>query len=223
MSNCKAAGPDCLPVKLLGHPEFTRCFHSALVKVWNTGDVSQQGKATIKVLPTEEGRFNFICREVPLAAHTCRQGFVEIVASRLSNYCEQGGILPEEQCGFRPARSTADILCAVRRLQELGRERVIPSHMCFIDLQKAYGSVGREQLWEGLGRFGALVKMLLQLSARSMTYGRRGALRDRRHAGASTGLRALAFPAQHVLRRCITRCPRSLQRGRRHRAQLIPS
>ena len=70
-----------------------------------------------------------------LVAHAGKV-LLKIVTSRLSNYCEVRGILPEEQCGFRPAWSTADMLFVVRRLQELGRERKIPSYMCFIDLQK---------------------------------------------------------------------------------------
>ena len=79
---------------------------------------------------------------------------LKMVASRLSNYCEAKGILPEEQCSFRPARSTIDMLFVVRRLQELGRAREIPLYMCFIDLQKAYDSVDRELLWIVLARFG---------------------------------------------------------------------
>ena len=47
----------------------------------------------------------------------------KIVASRLF-YCEMRGILPEQQRGFRPAR-TVDMLFVVRRLQVLGRERKI--------------------------------------------------------------------------------------------------
>ena len=77
-----------------------------------------------------------------------------MVASRLSNYCEAKGILPEEQCSFRPARSAIDMLFAVRRLQELGRARRTPLYTCFIDLQDAYSSVDRELLWMVLARFG---------------------------------------------------------------------
>ena len=83
-----------------------------------------------------------------------------MVASRLSNYCETEGILPEQQRGFRPAQSTVGMLFVVRRLQELGRARIIPLHMCFIDLQKAYDSVDRELLWVVLARFGEPEKML---------------------------------------------------------------
>ena len=83
-----------------------------------------------------------------------------MVASRLSNYCETEWILREEQCGWRPARSTVDMLFVVRRLQELGRARGIPLYMCFIDLQKAYDSVDRELLWIVFARFGVPEKMM---------------------------------------------------------------
>ena len=83
-----------------------------------------------------------------------------MVASRLSNYCEAEEILSEEQCGFRPARSTVSMLLVVRRLQELGLARRIPLYMCFIDLRKAYDSVDRELLWVVIARFGIPEKML---------------------------------------------------------------
>ena len=78
---------------------------------------------------------------------------LKIVAYRLSNYYEAKRILSEEQCGFREARSTIDMLFVVRRLQELGRARKIPLYMCVIDLQKAHNSVDRELLWLVLARF----------------------------------------------------------------------
>ena len=46
---------------------------------------------------------------------------LKIVSSCLSNYCETEGLLPEEQCGYRPARSMIDMFSVVRRLKELGR------------------------------------------------------------------------------------------------------
>ena len=94
-----------------------------------------------------------------LVAHSGKV-LLNMVASRLSNYCEAKGTLPEEQCGFRPARSTVDMLFVLRRLQELGRTRKIPLYMCFIDLQKPYDSVDRELLWVLLARFGVPEKML---------------------------------------------------------------
>ena len=63
------------------------------------------------------------------------------------------GILPEEQSGFRPNRSTTDMF-VIRRLQELARKKQIPLYVCFIDLTKAYDSVDRTLFRTVLARFG---------------------------------------------------------------------
>ncbi|CAB1107341.1 unnamed protein product [Ectocarpus sp. CCAP 1310/34] len=77
-------------------------FHAILVKVWNR-------------------------RGISLLSHA---GTVlqKIVGKPLSDYyCEKHDILPEEQCAFRPGRSTVDTMFVVQRLQELSRRRNIPA------------------------------------------------------------------------------------------------
>ena len=69
-------------------------------------------------------------------------------------HCERVGILPEEQSGFRPNRSTTDVMFMIRRLQELALKKRIPLYVCFIDLTKAYDAVDRTLLWTVLARFG---------------------------------------------------------------------
>ena len=117
------------------------------------GEVPQQWKdATIKVLHKKKDHSD--CNNyqgVSLVAHSGKV-LLKMVASHLGNYCEAKKILPEELCGFRPARSTIDMLFVVRRLQEVERARKIPLYMYFIDLQKAYDSVDRELLWVVLAR-----------------------------------------------------------------------
>ena len=78
----------------------------------------------------------------------------KIIARHLSQYRECVGILPEKQRGFRPKRSTTDMMFVIRRLQELARKKQIPLYVCFIDLTKAYDSVDRTLLWTVLARFG---------------------------------------------------------------------
>ena len=85
---------------------------------------------------------------------------LKVVARRLSAYCEAKGLLPEEQCGFRPDRSTTDMMCVVRRLQEVGPKAEVSLHMCFIDLQKAYDTVDRTLLWQVLTRIGVPPQMI---------------------------------------------------------------
>ena len=116
--------------------------HNLFVDAWRTVDVPQRWKdATIKVLHKKKDRSDRNnCRRFSLVAHSGKV-LIKIVASRLISYCEPEGILPEEQRGFCPARSTVDMLFVVRPLQELGRAKGIPLYICFIDLQKAYDSV----------------------------------------------------------------------------------
>ena len=161
MASWKAPGADSLPVELLKLDDPTRepvvlmHFHAILVRVRRGEEIPQEGKdATIKVLHKKSDRSdcnNF--RGISLVSHA-RKVLLKIVANRLSDFCEAQQILPEEQCGFRPAQSTIDMLFVVRRLQELGRQRKIPLYVFVVDLQKAYDSVDRELLWKVLARAG---------------------------------------------------------------------
>ena len=90
---------------------------------------------------------------------------LKIIARRLSEHCERVRILPEEQNGFRPNRSTIDMMFVIHRLQELARKKWIPLYVCFIDLTKAYDSVDRIPLWTIVARFGVpqnIISVILQ-------------------------------------------------------------
>ena len=147
MGNSKAVGPDELPVELLKlglhhDPTILREIHQIIIRVWCEGKVPQRWRdVVIKVLHkkkdwTECGNY----RGISLVAHAGKV-LLKIVAKRLGDYCEAKGLLPEEQCGFCPRRSTLDMMFAVRRLQDLGRKARVPLCLCFIDLQKAYDFV----------------------------------------------------------------------------------
>ena len=117
--------------------------------------VPQQWKyAPIIVLHKKKDRTEFgNYRGISLVAHAGKI-LLKIIARRLSEYCERVGILPEEQSGFRPNRSTTDMLFVIRRLQELAQKKRIPLYVYFIDFTKAYDSVDRTLLWTVLARFG---------------------------------------------------------------------
>lgn len=103
-----------------------------MCKIWHSEEVPQGWKdAIITVLFKKKDRTD--CnnyRGIALVAHA------------------------EEQCGFRPGRSTLDMMFVVRMLQEFGREKDVPLFFCFIDLQKAYDSVDRRLLWRVMARYG---------------------------------------------------------------------
>ena len=166
MANAKAVGSDELPVELLklgiNHdPTVLREFHRVIKLVWHQGEVPQRWRdAAIKVLHKKKDRAE--CghyRGISLVEHAGKV-LLKIVATRLSAYCEARNLLPEKQCGFRPHRSTTDIMFAVRRLQEFGRKVRVPLFLCFIDLQKAYDSVDHTLLWQVLARFGVPPQMI---------------------------------------------------------------
>ena len=148
IANGKAMGPDELPAKLLklglsdsSHKIFL-AFHCIIVAVWVRGEVPQECKnASIKVLHKKKDRTecgNY--RGFSLVAHAGKV-LLKIVASRLGDFCKGAGILPEEQCGFRPQRSKTDMMFVVCGLQELGRTRNTSVEICFIHLAKANDSV----------------------------------------------------------------------------------
>ena len=86
---------------------------------------------------------------------------LKFVAAYLRDYCEVGGVRPEERCGFRPTRSTVNMLFVVRHLQQSGRARNTPLYMYFIDLRNAYDSGDRNVFLVVLARFGVPKKISL--------------------------------------------------------------
>ena len=152
MAKEKAVESDGLPAELLklGLQQDRTIlleFHRLTTLIWREGKVPQQWKdAVITVLhkkgdKTECGNH----RGISLVSHAGKV-LLEVVARRLSAYCEAKGLLPEKQCGFRPNRSTTDMMFVVLRLQETGRKARMYLFMCFIDLQKAYDTVDRTLL-----------------------------------------------------------------------------
>lgn len=94
-----------------------RCLHNSLVNVRVTGEVPREWKyAIIEILYLDKDQTDCnTYRAISLVSHAGRV-LLKIVASRVTNYCGTEGICPEEQCGFRLARSAVDMLLVVRQL-----------------------------------------------------------------------------------------------------------
>ena len=115
MVNGKTMGPDELPVKLpkLGlfdsSYDILLAFYGIIVAGWMTGGVLLEWRNnTIKVPhkkkdQTEYGNY----RGLSVAAYA-GEVLLKLVASRLGDFNDEAGVLPEEQCGFRSQRSTAN-------------------------------------------------------------------------------------------------------------------
>ena len=167
LANGNAVGTDGVSVELFkipinGDPVLHRRLLDIVICIWRGGgEVPQQWKDTIIMVlhkkkdRTECGNY----RGISLVAHA-GQILLKIIVRRLSKYCERVRILPEEQSGSRPNRSTTDRMFVIRRLQKLARKKLIPLYVCFIDLTKAYDAVDRTLLWTVLVRFGVPQNMI---------------------------------------------------------------
>ena len=166
MANEKAVGPDALPAELLklGLQQDRAILlelHRLTTLIWREGKVLQQWKDPVITVLHEKGD-KTECGNYSGSSLVSHAGKVllKVVARRLGSYCEAKGVLPEEQCRFRPDRSTADMVFVVRRLQKIGRKAGVSLFTCFIDLQKAYDTVDRTLLWQVLTRIGVPPQMI---------------------------------------------------------------
>ena len=152
LANGKAVGSDEVSVELFkitlnGNPALRRRLLDIVVRIWRGGEVPQQWKdASIMVLHKKKDRTE--CSNYRGISPVAHAGKIlpKFIARRISEYCERVGILPEEPSGFRPNRSTTDMMFVFRRIQELARKKRIPLYVCFVDLTKAYDSVDRTLL-----------------------------------------------------------------------------
>ena len=74
--------------------------------------------------------------------------YARILETRLREVVESQ--LDQYQSGFRAGRSVQDHIYSVRQISEKTYRYNQETHLCFIDLQKAFDSVKRKQLWKAL-------------------------------------------------------------------------
>ena len=175
MKNGKSPGLDSLSAELYkeGGDELLREITLLFNQVYSSGAVPEEwGRATIcpifkggdvkedKSKGDRQNCKNY--RGISLLPHIVKL-YERVIEKKLRSCVESD--LGEWQYGFRPNRSTMDLIFTLKVLMEKSWEFNIEQYMAFLDLEKAFDRVPRKKLWKVLRRYGVSEKLLTAIKA----------------------------------------------------------
>lgn len=154
----KAAGPDSFPNELWKagrKPKKPAPMSEHLCRIfnviwksnftpnsWRKGTVINLFKSGDATLP---GNYRGIT-----LLNTITKLYTKLINTRLSRHLEEGGLLTEVQCGFRPNRCCIDQIYVLHQLLQFRARLGKPTYCFFLDISKAFDTVWWGGLWKTL-------------------------------------------------------------------------
>ncbi|KAK3572520.1 hypothetical protein QTP86_034308 [Hemibagrus guttatus] len=194
----KAVGPDDIPV------EVWKCLGEAAVeflaslfnRVLESERMPEEWRRSVLVPIFKNKGDVQSCsnyRGIKLMSHTMKL-WERVVEARLRKVVE----ICEQQYGFMPRKSTTDAIFALRILMEKYRDGQRELHCVFVDLEKAYDRVPREELWYCMRKSGVAekyVRVVQDMYERSRTVVRCAVDRGvQSGGGTASGIGSEPFP-----------------------------
>lgn len=148
MANNKSPGIDQIPSEVYKHGgnDIIRWMTAIFNTAWMTGEVPDDwGRAVICPVYKKGDRQecgNY--RGISLLPHISKI-YERVVENRLREVVEEK--IGEWQHGYRPNKSTVDLIFALKMISEKTWEFNSDTYVTFLDLQKAFDRVPRNKLW----------------------------------------------------------------------------
>ncbi|CAJ0940211.1 unnamed protein product [Ranitomeya imitator] len=159
----KAPGNDAIPAEVYkaGGPVLMQTVTKLFQYMWTKEQVPQQMKdaSIIHIYKRKGNRQSCDNHRGISLLSTAGKILARVLLNRLLHHLEQG-LLPESQCGFRAKRGTVDMVFSAHQLQEKCQEQRQDLYVTFVDLTKAFDTVGRDGLWKIMAKFGCLSKFI---------------------------------------------------------------